>query len=201
MSQAARPLRVLFADDDPEVREYFQELLTRLGHEVALAHNGRQLLELSRASAPDLIITDIMMPDMDGLQAAREVNREREVPVILVSAHHDADLLTRLGTDQVMAFLVKPVKEADVQTAIALARLRFDQFQALRQEARDLRQSLEDRKLLERAKGAVMKRLRVDEQEAFRKMKKLASDRNRKLIEVAQSILGADEVFGQLDRS
>lgn len=201
MSTARDPLRVLFADDDAEVREYFQEMLTRLGHHVTLAHNGRQLVELSRTSEPDLVITDILMPDTDGLQAVHEVSRERAIPIILVSAHHDADLLSRLGTDEVMAFLVKPVKEADVQTAIAVARLRFEQFQSLRQEARDLRQALDDRKLLERAKGAVMKRLRVDEQEAFRKMKKLASDRNRKLIEVAQSILGADEVFGQLDRS
>jgi response regulator NasT len=201
MSSPRRPLRILFADDDPEVREYFEELLTRLGHQVVLVPNGRQLIEQSRTAEPDLIITDIMMPDMDGLQAAHEVNREREIPVILVSGHHDADLLTRLGTDQVMAFLVKPVKEADVQTAIAVARLRFEQFQSLRQETRDLRQALEERKLLERAKGVVMKRLRVDEQEAFRKMKKVASDKNRKLIEVAQSILSADEVFVMLDKS
>jgi response regulator NasT len=201
MSSPGRPLRVLFADDDAEVREYFQEMLTRLGHEVVLARDGRQLVELSRTADPDLLITDILMPDVDGLQAASAVNRERDVPVILVSAHHDADLLARLDTDQVMAFLVKPVKQADVQTAIAVALRRFEQFQALRQETRDLRQALEERKLLERAKGSVMKRLRVDEQEAFRKMKKLASDRNRKLVEVAQSILAAEEVFGHLDRS
>jgi response regulator NasT len=200
MTKPARSLHVLFADDDPEVREYFQEMLTRLGHKVTLAEDCTQLVEQSRRIAPDLIITDIMMPDRDGIEAAREAARDREVPVILISAHHDDDVLTRLGDPYVMAFLVKPVKEADVQTAVTLAMVRFEQFQAFRQESRDLRQALEDRKLLERAKGIVMRRLRVDEQEAFRRMKKMASDKNRKLVEVAQTILTAEEVFHHLDR-
>jgi AmiR/NasT family two-component response regulator len=149
----------------------------------------------------DLIITDVMMPDLDGLQAAQAINRDRSVPIIVVSAHHDADLLSRLGTDELMAYLVKPVKEADVRTAIAVAMNRFEQLQTLRREKDDLRQALEDRKFLERAKGAVMKRLRADEQEAFRKMKKFASDTNRKLSKVAQIILEAEDVFARLDRS
>jgi AmiR/NasT family two-component response regulator len=201
MTTPAHVLHVLFADDEAEVREYFEEMLQRLGHRVTLADSGQQLVSLSREHPPDLIITDLMMPDMDGLEAAMEANREREVPIIVVSAHNDPAVLSRPGSEQVMAYLVKPVKEADVQTAIAVALVRFEQMQQLQQEARDLRQSLEDRKLLERAKGAVMKRLRVDEQEAFRKMKRLASDRNRKLTEVAQSILTAEEVFVQLDRT
>jgi AmiR/NasT family two-component response regulator len=201
MTTPARSLRILFADDDAEVRDYFQEILTRLGHQVALAQNGRQLVELSKVAEPDLIITDVMMPDLDGLQAAQAINRDRSVPIIVVSAHHDADLLSRLGTDELMAYLVKPVKEADVRTAIAVAMNRFEQLQTLRREKDDLRQALEDRKFLERAKGAVMKRLRADEQEAFRKMKKFASDTNRKLSEVAQIILEAEDVFARLDRS
>jgi response regulator NasT len=201
MKKPARSLRILFADDEPEVRDYFQEMLTKLGHQVTLAPDGRQLVELARQARPDVVITDIMMPDMDGIQAAQEVNREQEVPVILVSAHHDKQLLARLSDEPVMAYLIKPIKEADVQTALAVAMLRFEQFQALRREARDLRQALEDRKLLERAKGAVMKRNGVDEQEAFRRMKKMASDNNRKLVDIAKSIVGAEDVFVQLDRT
>lgn len=201
MTKRKQSLRIVFADDDAEVREYFEEILTRLGHHVALAQNGRQLIEQCRTAKPDLIITDIMMPDMDGLQAAQRVCQERPVPIILVSAHHDAELLARLSTEHVQAFLIKPVKEPDVQTAVTLAMLRFEQFQSLRQEADDLRQALEDRKLLERAKGAVMKRMQVDEQEAFRRMKRVASDKNRRLIEIAQMIVAADEVYALLDRS
>jgi response regulator NasT len=201
MIRTARSLRILFADDEAEVREYFQELLDRLGHQVTLVPNGRRLLESARAAPPDLIITDIMMPDVDGIQAAQEVNRDRDVPVILVSAYHDNALIDRLSNEPVMAYLIKPVKEEQVQTAIAVAMRRFEQFRSLRQESRDLRQALEDRKTLERAKGVVMRRNRVDEQEAFRRMKKMASDSNRKLIEVAQNILAAEDVFAHLDRN
>jgi len=121
--------------------------------------------------------------------------------VILVSAHHDADLLQRAGAEPVMAYLVKPVKQADVESAIRLAMLRFEQFQTLHKEAATLRQALEDRKVIERAKGSVMKRLGVDEAEAFRRIKKLASDHNRKVVEVSQRVLSAEEVFRELGNS
>jgi response regulator NasT len=190
-----RSLRIAVADDECVMREYLQGLLTRLGHRVEAAEDGRQLVELCRAAAPDLIITGIKMPDLDGLVAAGEVNKEREVPVILVSAHHDAELRARARQGTVMAYLVKPVKQADLESAIDLAMTRFEQFQAVRQEAATLRQALEDRKVLERAKGVVEKRMDVDEQEAFRRMKRLASTENRKLSEVAQKVLAAEDVF------
>src|SRR5262249_52355813 len=153
-----------------------QEALPRLGHEVvAVAETGTQLIERCREVRPDLIITDIMMPDMDGIRAVQEVNREAPAPVILVSAHHDAELIVRAGTDHVMAYLLKPVREADLSTAIYLAVLRFEHFQKLTREAASLRQAMEDRKLIERAKGILMKRARIDEPEAFRRLQKLAS--------------------------
>src|SRR4051794_38719669 len=177
------------------MREYFQELLPRLGHQGAVAESGRQLVELCRTFAPDLVITDIRMGDMDGITAANEINREREVPVILVSAHHDAELRARAREDHIMAYLVKPVKQADLEIAIDMALMRFAHYRALRKEASDLRQTLEDRKLIERAKGALMKRLRVEEDDAFRRLRKLSADQNRKLVDVAQAVLAGEEVF------
>jgi response regulator NasT len=99
-----------------------------------------------------------------------------------------------------MAYLAKPVKPVDLQAAIRLALLRFGHFQALAKEAADLKQALEDRKVIERAKGAVMKRVGVDEEEAFRRLRKLASDSNRKLADVAQRVTSAEEVFRELDK-
>jgi response regulator NasT len=196
-----RPLRIAVADDERDMREYLHEVLPRLGHEVVVeAENGRQLAEEIKRTDPDLVITDIKMPDMDGIEVSTAVNREKQVPVILVSAHHDAELLVRAGADHIMGYLVKPVKEADLKTAITVAMLRFRHFLALAKEAADLRQALEDRKLIERAKGIIMKRLRVDEEEAFRRLRKLASDRNRRLVEVAHRIVSAEEVFHELDR-
>jgi two-component system, response regulator PdtaR len=202
MSQPVRPLRIAVADDDRDVRQFFEELLSRLGYEVvAVAESGRQLVERCGSTRPDLVITDIKMPDLDGIAAAVEVNREGPVPVILVTAHHDTELLARAGEDHIMAYLSKPAKPVDLQAAVSLAMLRFGHFQALRAEAASLRQALEDRKVVERAKGILMKRLRLDETEAFRRLRKRAADNNRKLAEVAQTVLTADEVFQALEKS
>jgi response regulator NasT len=194
-----KPLRVAVAEDERDTREYLQEMLTRLGHQVVVAANGRQLAEQCRILKPDLVLTDIKMPDMDGIDAANAINGEKETPVILVSAHHDAELLERAGADHIMGYLIKPVNQADVEAAISLAMHRFTQFQAIRREAASLRQALEDRKVIERAKGAVMRRLRVEEDEAYRRLRKLASDRNLKLVELAQTILSAEQVFRDLE--
>jgi response regulator NasT len=194
----SRSLRIAVAEDERDTREFLQELLTRRGHQVATATTGRELVELCRAAEPDVVLTDIRMPDMDGL-AAEEINRHRAVPVILISAYHDAATRERALADHVMAYLVKPIREAELEAALPLAVLRFEHFQALRKEAADLRQALEDRKVIERAKGAVVRRLRVDEAEAFRRLRKLASDHNRRLIEVAQQVLEGEAVFAALD--
>jgi two-component system, response regulator PdtaR len=194
-------LKIAVAEDEADTREFLQELLARLGHQVVAARNGRQLADLSRLVDPDLIITDIRMAELDGLEAATEVNRRRPTPVIVVSAHHSPELLARAGADHVMAYLVKPVKQADLEAAIPLALKRFDDLRRLSQEAANLRQALDDRKVIERAKGVVMRRVAVEEHEAFRRLRQLASDQNRKLVEVSRAILEAEEVFQKLAKS
>ncbi len=187
-------LRIAVADDEPDMRDYFKKCLARLGHQVvAAAQNGRELVEQCRTLAPDLVITDIKMPDMDGIQAAIRIYRDRPIPVILVSAFHDPELIERAEADHILGYLVKPIKQADLQPAIALAMRRFEQFEALRRETADLRQALADRKIIERAKGILMKRGALDEQDAFRRLQKLASEKSRKLIDIAQMILVAEE--------
>jgi response regulator NasT len=128
-----RPLRIAVADDEPDMRDYFQKCLPRLGHKVvAVASNGRELVEQCRACRPDLVITDIKMPELDGIEAAIEIYRERPVPVILVSAYHDAALVERAEADHILGYLVKPLKQADLEPVIGLAVRRFEQFQELR---------------------------------------------------------------------
>jgi response regulator NasT len=190
-------LRIAVADDEPDMREYFQKILPRLGHKVVCAaENGRELIEQCRRLGPDLVISDIKMPDMDGIDAAEELAREKPVPVVLVSAYHDPELIARAEADHVLGYLVKPIKTADLEPVIALTMRRFEQMQILRQEAADLRQALEDRKVIERAKGILMKKAGLDEPAAFRRLQKLASERNLKLVAVAQSIVLAEEALG-----
>jgi response regulator NasT len=189
-----RGLRIAVADDERDLRDFFREFLPPLGHRVVgTAATGAELIAVCRSENPDLVITDIKMPDTDGIDAARTVCRERPVPVILVSAFHDPALLERAEAEHVLAYLVKPIKAADLAPAIGVAMKRFDEFQELRREAADLRQALEDRKLIERAKGVLMKRAGLDEPEAFRRMQKLASEKSRKLADIATMILVAEE--------
>jgi AmiR/NasT family two-component response regulator len=196
-NEEVRPpgLHVAVAEDEADTREYLTELLRRMGHDVTAVADGRQLVELCRASPPDLIVSDIKMPGRDGIEAVAEVNRAQPVPVILVSAYHDPDLFARARSPHVMAYLVKPIKQADLEAAIALAVPQFRHAQALAKEAAEARQALEERKVIERAKGAVARRLQVDAEDAFRRLRKRASDTNRKLIEVAREALAAEEVF------
>lgn len=193
----SRSLRIAVADDEQDMREYFETMLPHLGHQVVVvAEDGRSLVEKCRKARPELVITDIKMPDMDGIDAAVQIFRDHPTPVILVSAFHDPDLIRRAEADRILAFLVKPIKQADLEPAIAIAMRRFEQFQAMRKETSDLKQALEDRKIIERAKGILMKKVGLDEHDAFRRMQKLASEKNRKLIEIAQMILTAEEAFG-----
>jgi response regulator NasT len=189
-------LRIAVADDEPDMRDYFSKILPRLGHRVVVvAANGAELVEQCRSAPVDLVITDIKMPDMDGIDAAVRLYKERPLPVILVSAYHDPDLVRRAEADHILGYLVKPIKQADLGPVIALAMRRFEQFEALRKEAVDLRQALEDRKIIERAKGILMKHARLDEPDAFRRLQKLSSEKNLKLIEVARMLLTAEEAF------
>jgi response regulator NasT len=201
MSTITQTLRVALAEDERDTREYLQEILTRLGHEAVAIGTGQQLVELCRASPPDLVITDIRMPDMDGLEAAAAINAEQHTPVIVVSAHHDPALLERAGAAAVMAYLVKPVDPADVEAAVAVAIRRFREYREARQEVFDLRQALEDRKEIERAKGAVVKWLGVDEEEAYRRLRRYASDRNLKLVTVSRAVLESAAIFRELEEA
>jgi response regulator NasT len=122
-------LRIAIADDEPEMRDFFKRMLPRIGHQVvAVAENGSQLIELCRDLHPDLVITDVKMPGVDGIDACGKIFRERAVPVVLVSAHHDPEMIARAEANHVVAYLVKPIGLADLQPAIAIALQRFSEF-------------------------------------------------------------------------
>ncbi|HET6880122.1 MAG TPA: response regulator [Pirellulales bacterium] len=189
-------LSVAVAEDEPEVRSTLVKMLETLGHEVAFAGaNGRELVDFCVATPVDLVMTDIRMPDMDGLDAAAVIYEKVRTPIILLSGHCDSELIERAEETHVFAYLVKPVTPMQLEPAIALASRRFEEFETLQKEAADLRQALADRKLIERAKGLLMKHLNVDEQEAFRRLQKLASSKNKKLIEIAEMVLTAAEAL------
>ena len=189
-------VRIAVADDEPRMRQFYQDALPILGHKVVCAAaTGKELVQACQTHHPDLVITDIKMPDMDGIDAALQISRNEPVPVILVSAYDDPQLIARAGENHVQAYLVKPIKQQDLQPAIVIAMRRFEEFRSLRKEATDLRQALQDRKIIERAKGVIMKRGGLDEVAAFQTLQRLARDKNRKLVEVAEMFLTVEEAF------
>jgi two-component system, response regulator PdtaR len=196
-----RSLRVVVAEDEADMRDYYNLALPRLGHKVVgLCRDGHELIETCRTTQPDLVIADIAMPGIDGIAAAEAVASERAVPVILVSAHADADLIQRAQQDCVMAYLVKPITEPDLTTSITIAMMRFEQFRTLARETENLKQALADRKVIERAKGILMQTCDLNEAEAFRRLQKLSWDRNRKMADLARTIIEAAEIAGQTSK-
>ena len=191
-----RLLRIAIAEDEPDTLEYLQGWLAQLGHTVvAAARTGRELVAQCGRQQPDLVLTDIKMPDLDGIEAARQIYRDHPVPVILISGYHEDEYIERAREGPVLAYLVKPITEASLEPAIAVALTRFQEMQALTLEAADLRQALEDRKVIERAKGILMKHSGMDEAEAFRRLRSLSMEKNRKLVEIAQMVLTAEEAL------
>ena len=189
-------LRIAVADDEPDMRDFFEKMLPHYGHQVvSVAETGRQLVEHCRELKPDLIITDIKMPDMDGIEASVEICREQAIPVILVSAYHDPELIERAEANHVLAYLVKPIGKADLVPAIAVAMRRFTEMQVLRQESADLRQALVDRKVIEQAKGILMRVTGISEKDAFRRLQELAADKNQKLIDAAKTVISLEKTL------
>jgi response regulator NasT len=184
------PQRIAVADDDAVMRLYFEKILPRLGHDVvALAANGRELVDQCRTCAPDLILTDIVMPELDGIAATALLWRETAIPVIVVSALDDPELASRAQANHILCCLCKPVKQADIAPVIGLALRRFEQFKTLYADTEDLARALEDRQYLERAKLLLKKQERVDEEQAFRCLQELASAGGLKLAEAARAVL------------
>ncbi|HEX4588759.1 MAG TPA: ANTAR domain-containing protein [Gemmataceae bacterium] len=197
MSQA---LRIAVGDVERETREFLERRLPRLGHTVvSVAETGRDLVEHCRLHRPDLVVVGVRQPWAEGLRAVANLFLDREVPVIACTERADEGWAEQAFAAGVFAHLFKPVTEREVGPAIDAAWLRWQQFQTLWQEAADLKQALEDRKVVERAKGAVMRRVGVQEYEAFRRLRKMASDGNLKLVEVARRVLAAEDTFRALD--
>ncbi len=184
--------RILIADDEAIRLITLRTQLATLGMEVVgEATTGREAVALASETAPDLVILDIKMPEMDGIEAAREISRARAVPIILLTAYSDQVLVERAAAAGVFAYLVKPVGEEDLLPAILTARTRFAEFQELRKEVATLSEALEARKVIERAKGILMDRLRISEAEAFRRMQIQSQRENKRLVEIARAIITA----------
>jgi len=188
-------LRIVIADDESIIRLDLKETLQRMGHQVvAEAGDGRMAVELVRQHRPDLAILDVKMPEMDGVDAAKEIARDRLAPVLLLTAYSQQDLVRRAMDAGVFAYVVKPFTESDILPAVAVAIARFREFTAIAEEASNLSQALETRKVVDRAKGIIMDKHGLREQEAFRRIQQQSMNTRKSMREIAEAIIIASEV-------
>jgi two-component system, response regulator PdtaR len=190
----AVPARILIAEDETIIRLDLRELLERAGFEVcAEARDGEEAIELARAEAPDLALLDVKMPRLDGIEAARRILDERPIPIVMVTAYGEQELVSRAVEAGVFGYLVKPFRESDLLPAIATARARHEELQALRAEADSLAEALAARKAIERAKGLLMEREGLTEPEAFARLRKASQISGRPLKVVAEALIATLE--------
>ncbi|WP_341470376.1 ANTAR domain-containing response regulator [Candidatus Chlorohelix allophototropha] len=187
--------RVVIADDESIIRMDLKEMLSVLGYQVVgEAGDGKQAVSLAREFKPDLVIMDIKMPEMDGITAAKILTEERIAPVLLLTAYSQQELVAGAREAGVIGYIVKPFRQDELQPAIEVALSRFREFCDLEKEIGDLRETLEARKVIERAKGVLMDQYGLKEADAFRRIQKLSMDTRKSMKEIAEAILLAREL-------
>ena len=186
----AAALRILVAEDETIIRLDLRELLERAGFDVcAEARDGVEAVELARSSQPDLAIMDVKMPRLDGIDAARSILDERPIPIVMLTAYGQEELVSRAVEAGVFGYLVKPFREQDLLPAIAAARARHEELQAVREEAESLAEALAARKVIERAKGLLMEKEKLSEEDAFARLRKASQSSGRPLKVIAEAVV------------
>ncbi|MDQ0202761.1 ANTAR domain-containing response regulator [Pectinatus haikarae] len=183
-------LKIVIADNESIIRMDLKEILEEAGHDVVgEAINGKKAVELARKYHPDLVIMDIKMPEMDGIAAAKIIDDEKIAPVLLLTAFSQADIVEKAKHSGVLAYLVKPVREDNLFPAMEIALTRFREIQQLELELNDAKNSLEMRKLLDRAKGILMDAYSLSESEAYRRIQQYSMAKRRTIKDVAEAII------------
>jgi response regulator NasT len=183
-------LRVVVAEDEALIRLDLVEMLSEAGYEVVgQAGDGEAAIVITEKEKPDLVVMDVKMPKLDGISAAERIANQRIAPVVILTAFSQRDLVERARDAGAMAYLTKPFTIEDLMPAIELAVSRFQEIKQLDAEVTDLQEQLKARKLIEKAKGILMKNLKISEPEAFKWMQKTAMDKRRSMTDVAQLVM------------
>src|SRR3954449_7470381 len=183
-------IRILVAEDETIIRLDLRELLERAGFDVcAEAKDGLEAVELARSEQPDLALMDVKMPRLDGIEAARRILEERPIPIVMLTAYGQDELVARAVEAGVFGYLVKPFREQDLLPAIQTARARHEELAALREEAESLQEALAARKVIERAKGILMEKESLSEQEAFERLRRASQVSQRPLRVIAEAVV------------
>ena len=182
-------MRVLIADDEAIIRMGLKSMLRELGHVVYEANNGREALRVARKQNPDLAIFDVKMPYTDGIQAAKALYQASPLPIILLTAYSDSDLIEEASELPIHGYLIKPIQQNMLKAALAVAVKRFQDVKELSATNEKLALTLETRKLVDRAKGKLMVDKGLNEDDAYRLLQLRARETRLSMREVAQAVL------------
>ena len=192
----AQPLRALICEDEDITSMHLKKALTSAGYQVVgEAADGQEAIELAVELKPDLILMDINMPVLSGLKAAKAISESRPVPIIMVTAYSSEETVNAALEAGAAAYLVKPVTREQLLPAIRIAQARFAMLMETRAEADGLRDMMESRKLIERAKGIIQQRLHLSEQDAFTHLQNLSRNTRKPLRATAEDVMAADDHF------
>ncbi|MHB8121694.1 MAG: ANTAR domain-containing response regulator [Desulfuromonadaceae bacterium] len=181
---------ILICDDEPLIRMNLKGMLADLGFdEVLECGDGAKAVELALGCFPDMAILDVSMPGMDGITAATEIKKKLKIPIMLLTSACDSATVKRASASGIAAFLTKPLRQQDLLPAIEIALQHVEEIEELKEKIDDLREVIENRKIIEKAKGVLMEKNRVSEAEAYRIMQKAAMDKRKTLLQVAGGIL------------
>ena len=188
--------KVLIAEDNPKTRLFLKTQLELLGFDVVDAvSNGQAAVDLVDELKPDLVIMDIKMPELDGIDAAKAITAKGPMPIILITGLSSDEMASKAVEAGVFAYLVKPVTKKQLEPAIKLAMARYEEFKSLKVEVDDLKDAIETRKLVERAKGILMKRCNISEEDAFKLLQTHSQKENKKMREIADTIISASKLI------
>jgi response regulator NasT len=196
-TKRARGQQVLIVEDNTLISMGLKAQLEKAGHQVVgQAASAADGLRLFREQKPDLLLVDIQLNGDDGITLLTQLLKERRVPAIIITAYSDRELIDRATAAGVFGYLIKPVSPEALEAQIAVAVQRFAEQEKLQQEKQALSQTLEERKLVERAKGIFMRRLNLDEPEAHKRLQQESQKRRIPMGELARRIIESEEMLG-----
>ncbi|MCC2672983.1 MAG: response regulator receiver and domain protein [Armatimonadetes bacterium] len=190
-------VRILICEDEGLTALRLKATVAKLGHEVAgEARNGEEAVAEAARLQPDAILMDVRMPKLDGISATEQIMQARPTAIVMITAYNERELVDAALRAGASGYLVKPVSDEQIEPALKVALSRFGELRDLRGELSDLKQALEARKLVERAKGIFMRRFQLAEAEAYQRLQKLSRNRRQSLKETAQQVIAAVELLG-----
>lgn len=188
--------RILIAEDNELVSLTLEEQLSDLGYTVVgVARTGVEAVRLCKQLSPDIVIMDMQMPEMGGDTAAQQISKQHPTPVVMLTAYSDSDSIRKAEASGALAYLIKPINPEELPPTIDVALARFRELQQLREKVDTLQETLESRKVIERAKGILMQRRSINGEEAYELMRQWARERQRKVKDIAQAIVDAESLL------